>query len=285
MSKMQQQRFELKYRVSEEKARCIREFVRGYLELDEFGVGQPDFSYPTLSLYLDSDDLETYWNTIGGHKNRFKLRLRYYDDSPGSPVFFEIKRRMNEIILKTRGGVRKDAVRALLAGEFPGPEHLLRPEDGRQLVAVQKFCRLMSEIQARPRMHIAYLREAYENPGNNAVRLTFDRRVESAPNPNSRLIARADQAHSVFGPTVILELKFTNRYPNWFQDLVEIFDLSQTGAAKYAAGIFDRGVEWVDRVPEALRHEHLVEEYLSATDYPDLFEKVRHTVSGQAAGV
>jgi len=36
---------------------------------------------------------------------------------------------------------------------------------------------------------------------------------------------------------VILELKFTARYPNWFRDLVETFNCMQMGAAKYSEGI------------------------------------------------
>lgn len=278
MSRLQHQRFELKYWISEQKARCLREFVRAYLELDEYGVGQPDCSYPTLSLYLDTDDLDTYWHVIAGHKNRFKLRLRYYDERPDSPVFFEVKQRVGEIILKDRAAVRKDAVRGLLAGHLPEPRHLLQPWDAAQLVAVQRFCRLMLEMQATPKMHVAYVREAYENPGNNAVRLTFDRRVESAPHPSPRLIARGQSPHRVFGPTVILELKFTNRYPNWFQHLVELFDLTQMGAAKYAEGIYARGEDWVRRDPRRRQAVDVVEEFLSASQHEGLFEKVRHTV-------
>ena len=98
--RLQNQRSELKYHVPEEKARRIRDYVQAYLEIDEYGAGQPDLSYPTLSLYLDSDALDTYWHTINGDRNRFKLRLRYYDDHPNTPVFFEIKRRVNHVILK-----------------------------------------------------------------------------------------------------------------------------------------------------------------------------------------
>ena len=36
---------------------------------------------------------------------------------------------------------------------------------------------------------------------------------------------------------VILELKFTNRFPDWFKELVRIFGLAQCGAAKYAGGV------------------------------------------------
>jgi len=41
----------------------------------------------------------------------------------------------------------------------------------------------------------------------------------------------------VFGDQVILELKFTDRFPNWFRELVESYHLMQCGAAKYVDGI------------------------------------------------
>ncbi|HYV29851.1 MAG TPA: VTC domain-containing protein, partial [Candidatus Binatia bacterium] len=107
---MQHSRFELKYLINEPTAERVRDFVRCYLAMDEFGVGKPNYSYPVHSLYLDSDNLEIYWRTVNGDKNRFKLRLRYYSDHPDSPVFFEIKRRMKDVILKQRGGVRHEAV-------------------------------------------------------------------------------------------------------------------------------------------------------------------------------
>src|SRR5213595_1433501 len=101
--KMQQQRFELKYIIKEDVAGAVRDFVSSYLEIDEFGATLPNFSYPVHSLYLDSHKLTLYHNTVNGDKNRYKLRLRYYEDRPDAPVFFEIKRRMNNIILKQRG--------------------------------------------------------------------------------------------------------------------------------------------------------------------------------------
>src|SRR5213594_4241209 len=112
--RMQKQRFELKYLVNEETALMVRDFVRSYLDFDEYSVGKPNYSYPVHSLYVDSDDLKLYWATINGDKNRFKLRLRFYNNHPDTPVFFEIKRRLNGCILKQRGGVRKDAVPWLL---------------------------------------------------------------------------------------------------------------------------------------------------------------------------
>ena len=116
---MQRQRFELKYMLDETTAVAVRDVIATRLELDENGMGKPDYSYPVHSLYLDSPDLYTFWTTINGDKNRFKLRIRFYNDQPTSPVFFEIKRRVNNCILKQRGGVKKDAVERLLRGQLP----------------------------------------------------------------------------------------------------------------------------------------------------------------------
>src|SRR6267142_3301415 len=117
--RMQQSRYELKYLVNEETAAKVRDFVRCYIALDEYGVGRPNYSYDVHSLYLDSENLDIYWRTVNGDKNRFKLRLRYYSDNPDTPVFFEIKRRMKDVILKQRGGVRQSAVEMILNGHIP----------------------------------------------------------------------------------------------------------------------------------------------------------------------
>lgn len=85
--KMQSSRFELKYVIDEATALRMRDFARCYLDPDQYARKQPDFSYPVHSIYLDSDDLYTYRTTTNGDRNRFKLRVRFYDDDPRNPVF------------------------------------------------------------------------------------------------------------------------------------------------------------------------------------------------------
>ena len=109
-------RYELKYLLSNSTALRVRQFVRQYLELDEYGQGQPDLTYPVHSLYLDSDDWTLYHRSLNGDKNHFKLRVRYYDERPTTPVFFEIKRRMKDVILKQRCGVKRGGETDVLAG-------------------------------------------------------------------------------------------------------------------------------------------------------------------------
>jgi hypothetical protein len=237
--RMQQSRFELKYLVTEEMALKVRDFVRCYIDFDEHSVFKPNCSYPVHSLYLDSDDLKLYWEAIGGAKNRYKLRLRYCATSPESPVFFEIKRRMNNCVLKHRGGVRQEFVSHLLAGHPSRQEHLLSEVD-KQMVAEHRFCELMNSIHAKPRVHVFFMREAYMS-SDDQVRVTIDRNVCADKNPTPAI--KTEMHHSVLGfqNMVILELKFTHRFPNWFRDLLRMANVLTCGAGKYVESIRETG--------------------------------------------
>ena len=243
---MQQQRFEMKYIIKEDVARAVRDFVSSYLEIDEYGATQPNFSYPVHSLYLDSNQLTLYQSTINGDKNRYKLRLRFYDNRTEAPVYFEIKRRMDNTISKQRGAVRRDAVDWLIAGHLPEPAHLVS-RDPRQLVALQRFCQLMHDIHAKPKAHVAYFREAWISRNDNSIRVTLDREIKCQPDPTTRLTTRMDNPVIVFGNEVVLELKFTNRFPDWFKQLVGVFGLMQCGAAKYVDGVALVGQDRINR--------------------------------------
>src|SRR5881394_1006632 len=205
--RMQQQRFELKYLIPEPTALQVRDFVRSYLEMDEFSVGRPNYSYPVHSLYIDSDDLRLYWRTINGDKN----------------------------LLKQRGAVRHDAIAPLLTGHLPQPDFLVSNSPN-HLVAVQRFCQLMEELHAAPKVHIAYDREAYVSD-NDEVRVTLDRNVCAEPNLCTSIKTKMTSPARSFVGEVILELKFTNRYPDWFRELVRSFHVMQCGAAKYVDSV------------------------------------------------
>lgn len=231
----QRQRFELKYRISESKAQEIRFFAENYLKCDPYGASSPNRSYPVHSLYLDSPGLSTYHRTVNGDRNRFKLRLRYYD-SGDSPVFFEIKQRNNRVIRKKRAQVYRDAVQDLLNGHVPTRKHLIE-KSVEQLDALEHFCLLTGKLQATPKMHTTYMREAYESEDTNDVRITIDRNVKSCRVHHNNLNNHLHDEFSVFGNTVILEFKFTNRFPDWLNELTQRFHLRYESASKYVDSI------------------------------------------------
>lgn len=259
--RLQLQRLELKYIIREELALQVRDFVRCYLDIDEYGATRPNLSYPVHSLYLDSDDLRFYWDTINGNKNRYKLRLRFYENRPSAPVYFEIKRRMNNAIMKQRGGVRREAVDWILAGHLPEPAHLTS-NDPKHLAALQRFSQLLNQHHCRPKAHVAYLREAWISPHNNSVRLTMDRDVQCDPEPEAKLSTTLRNPVLVFGKSVVLELKFTGRYPDWFRELVRVFNLTQCSAAKYADGVALLGEQRLGQIqiPQPMESRQLAQE-------------------------
>lgn len=233
---LQTQRFELKYLVSERTAEGVRKFVSSILKLDPNGLNKPNFSYPIHSLYLDSPQLGLYWETVNGNKNRFKLRLRYYDDLPGSPVFFEIKRRQNDAILKQRGAVKRETVALVMAGALPSDDLLVLNEP-KHVAALRQFVRLTKERCLQPKARVSYLREAWIHPENNGLRVTIDRNVTCAPHSSLALDTTPRRAIHVFGKFCVVELKYTGRFPLWFAELARAHGFRQCSAAKYVDGL------------------------------------------------
>ena len=238
--RMQRQRFELKYLLDEPTTQGVRDFVQSHLHLDEAGVGKPDCAYRVNSLYLDSPHLYTFYDWVNANRNRFKLRMRFYDSHPDSPVFLEIKRRVSSCILKQRCGIRKAAAPFVLAGQFP-PDDLIVTPDAKGMVALDRFIAISTCLHAAPKALVTYLREAYLDPDNDGVRLTLDRQVRVTPRATCDFSLDMDRYTQPFGNQVILELKFNNRFPRWFNEMVQLFSLTRGAAAKYCEGMANLG--------------------------------------------
>jgi SPX domain protein involved in polyphosphate accumulation len=230
---LQRSRYELKYLINEELALTVRDFARTYLAPDPFTDETKGFSYPIYSVYLDSARLDLLNATVEGHKNRFKLRARYYDGNPESPIFFEIKRRVNGAILKERAKVRRTEAARLLEGGFPERADLVNEADAHAYAALRRFCELRDKLNAKPRCIVVYNREAWLTPDNNSARLTIDRNLEGGPYEPAMTTERTPEWVRPPIGGVVLELKFTDRFPNWMREMTRLFDLQRCSMAKY----------------------------------------------------
>jgi hypothetical protein len=139
------------------------------------------------------------------------------------------------VILKSRCGIRREGVGYVLGGHLPPPQFITTntPEEEQ---ALREFIRLMENLDAHPKMHVAYLREAYVSDFNNEFRITMDRAVRVVTRFDGTLRTEMEDPFVCTDDTVILELKFTGRFPNWYRDLVQTFHCFQTGAAKFVEG-------------------------------------------------
>lgn len=254
---MQEERYELKYLIPASLKQPIRDFISSYLELDAFAKISSDYAYTIHSVYLDSPSLRTHRATQSGDRNRFKLRIRYYDDKPESSVFLEVKRRNGEVIHKSRCMVARHALSSVLSGDTSS----LRAKD---IEVYTNFSHMMRQLQAAPRAYVAYKREAWVSPHDNSVRVTMDSDVMVEPKFDLTPQTATKNPVSPFGEQIVLELKYTARYPEWFRGLVHRFHLMQSGGPKYSAGVILYGEQ------QFMRHAGTSFEWTTETAIPKL---------------
>jgi hypothetical protein len=227
-------RFEMKYLITESEAAAVERYIRPFLPPDRYSKLQRGGMYPIVSLYLDSPDLHLCRETLTGVKNRFKLRIRSYTDEPDYPRFFEIKRRINRVIMKSRARVTDRDVPLLLSGRALPPQGYTTDE-----AALNQFQLYTSTLHAGPVVLIRYTRQAFENTSENRVRVTFDRQLcyKVTSEPQVRLSGSGWQHNSLTVGNVILEIKFTGRYPIWLARMAADFNLEQRSISKYATSV------------------------------------------------
>ncbi|MCA9149029.1 MAG: hypothetical protein KDA92_07020, partial [Planctomycetales bacterium] len=78
-----------------------------------------------------------------------------------------------------------------------------------------------------------YMRAGYEPPFGNSVRVTFDQSIRAGKYTGQLSAMDVNGWPLIDVPGVVLELKFTDRFPNWMHVLTETFDLMRGSMPKY----------------------------------------------------
>lgn len=231
MSALQTSRYEMKYMISESQAIAIRRLVKTRLVPDEHSHGN-SIGYRVRSLYLDSRSLRCYNETQCGNKNRFKLRIRFYDEFDDSPVFLEVKRRITDMVCKHRATVLRSSAEQLLRGASPTPTMLLK-NSARERDDLREFCRLRDRLGAVGKVFVDYYRQAYESRGGNQYRVTFDRNVCGSDYHVGSGLTMPDRSVMTKIDGVVLEMKYIDRPASWMIDLARRFGLKAQSVPKY----------------------------------------------------
>jgi SPX domain protein involved in polyphosphate accumulation len=229
-------RAEHKYVVSEATAQALRGFMKAYLLPDQYmPAGSPD-GYHVHSLYLDSPAYELYHETKDGVKNRYKLRMRFYDQSREAPTFLEIKTRTTDSIRKQRAIISKQAAEAFLNGGSLTPADLIGGSE-KTALALSEFTMRTNRLAARASAFVSYQREAYVALEADGIRITFDRHITGKPfDPQQGLRLPAGGA-SVFPDQVVFEVKYSGPIPSWIRGLIHDFGLQRVSFPKYVHAV------------------------------------------------
>jgi hypothetical protein len=239
------ERFEQKFVLHPRLVPQIRKYLESFTVADPNGKGEiPE--YITTTLQLDTPTMDLALAKERKCLARFKLRVRTYgtDSNPGNPVFFELKRKIGVVIVKSRARMKR--------GQFK-PDIIQHPERAPMLKSPKEnnnfleFCRITNSIGATPKMLIRYIRESYFGANDDYARITFDRRVSYRPTRQWALPGEEVADWKYWRPLdvqmalrrpyagYIFELKAMRDTPTWMIDLVRRFNLSNTGFCKYAA--------------------------------------------------
>jgi hypothetical protein len=244
-------RFELKYVIEDARAVAVADFVSTYLRPSEHNGSGPIRGHPVISLYMDSPDYFFFRQAYTGHKNRMKLRIRFYDNEWKRPAFLEVKRRVSDVICKDRAMISREGVRQVLSTGWPDRPYvcdasLLAHGKRRQDVS-DDFWQFANTVRARGAIFVSYYREIYESTDDDELRVTFDRYIHGSSYDGSGRLELPRRGWRPYLPPyldhfpkdgVILELKFDNQAPRWMFELVKIFNLRQTPVCKYSACIY-----------------------------------------------
>jgi SPX domain protein involved in polyphosphate accumulation len=229
-------RCEHKYLVSEVTAVALRGCVAAYLAPDRYMPTGEAKGYHVHSLYLDSPWFDLYRHTNEGIKNRYKLRMRFYDEAPEAHVFLEIKTRTTESIHKLRASVSKASAESLLKGNHLGSPDLINATE-RSEIALEEFNNRVANISARGSAFVSYRREAYMSLDGEEARVTFDRHITGIPYDPAQGLGLSTEGVAVFPEEVVVELKFAGQLPNWMRELVRDFGLQRTAFPKYVHAV------------------------------------------------
>jgi len=227
-------RYECKYLVHSMLISEFRRFIQPFMQPDRFAALRTDLRYPVCSLYLDTDDLRLYQQVVGGEKKRFKLRARTYSDNPATPVFLEVKRKINNIVAKRRVRVSRDEARTMLTVGISGWLERLHGEHDSDLDYFAHHTRLS---QAKPLIKVRYMREAYESRAGDPLRITIDTELVHVPSFDDDLTHGLGRWVATPLDEQIVEIKFTERFPEWVSDAVRMFGLKQQAVPKYAMSV------------------------------------------------
>jgi SPX domain protein involved in polyphosphate accumulation len=237
-------RFELKYLADRLLAEALRDELRRRLDAD---THSREGSYTVWSRYYDTADLRFYWEKIEGIRYRRKLRIRHYGLpsalTPDTPVWVEVKQRVNRVTQKRRAHLPYAQALRLCGGAEPaGP-------DPRDAGVVEEVLAMVAEHDLRPTTVVGYVREPFVGRDEDTgLRVTIDSRVRGRDR-DLDLGAEGENRMCVRPDLSVVEVKVNERAPYWLTDWIARHDLQLIRMSKYC-----QSVEVFGRAPRSVFH-------------------------------
>ncbi len=240
-------RYESKYIIPRALVPELRKFIEPFCVPDPYGRGTfPEYTITTLQ--LDDPAYSLHYAKEREAINRFKLRVRTYGEVGSSPVFAEVKAKLEQTIVKCRSAIPFGAWSKELVFGLKVPPCF---KSIRQEVDFLQFKRLVWELGARPELLVRYVRESYVGAVDRYARVTFDSKLEYQMTGSwtdfgrggvwRKMDSTEAQGFGLPYSGVVMEVKTLSYMPVWVLDMVERFQLKKKGNCKYSTALWCEG--------------------------------------------
>lgn len=221
-------RYEKKYRITDECYKRLRERLMEYMEPDAHSRNG-EF-YTICNIYYDTVHNDLIRRSQEKPIYKEKLRLRSYGVvTPEDKVFLEIKKKYKGLVNKRRTKLKlAEAYNFVESGVIPEHQSYMNAQVLREL---QYFLKRM-DMELRPALFLSYDRVAMFGKDNKDFRVTFDRNITTR---------RYDLGlhYGVYGEKLlpedewIMEVKIENAMPLWMTKILSEFRIYPASFSKY----------------------------------------------------
>lgn len=211
-------RIEKKYRITVSQKEALLHTIAPRLVPDSHGKST------VCSVYLDTPTHLLIRNSIDAKAYKEKLRIRSYGDpTPDSRVFLELKKKYKGIVYKRRVSLSlREAEQYLETGNLPTQSQIMK-----ELDYTMHFYRF-----PKPKMLIAYEREAFFSKDIPTLRITFDSEIRYRC--NGTLLGNGTWGTQLLpSDTVLMEIKTDGAVPLWLSHELNRAEIVPTSFSKY----------------------------------------------------
>lgn len=228
------ERYEKKYRLSEEEYLQLMERLKEYMQADQYG------KHTICSLYFDTKDYLLIRRSIEKPKYKEKLRLRSYGiPAPDTSVYLELKKKLRDVTYKRRISMPYvEAQKYLLTGE--------RPTDGGQIFEEINYFR--RQYQPVPKVLLFYERIALFGKEDPNLRVTFDTDIRYRTDDFD--LSLGDEGIPLLqSGERLMEIKVSGALPFWLCRMLSELKIYPASSSKYGTvyrKLLKEGISFAD---------------------------------------
>lgn len=229
-------RYEFKYFMSSKISNEIFNQSLNFMDIDNFALRNKHNKYLVRSLYFDNNEYTNFFEKVDGIKVRKKFRLRSYDKNMNSesPIFFEMKGRAHDRIIKKRVLIDKADIKYFET--LKNLDELRKKYKNNDLI--EDFIYDVIRKNIKPKIMIDYNRKPLINKFGLYFRLTFDSEIVSTKTEYLLDNRGKFKFPLEYKPgNSILEVKFERSIPAWFHRIIQSYNLNRRSISKFVLGV------------------------------------------------